>query len=163
MYITSLRKVSPKGEVFLSGINKKEIRLNHNDYLLSINFAALNYNRGEKNQYLYQLEGFEDTWQTSKFGNPIVYTNLAPKTYTFKVKASNNDGVWNETGTSITIIKQPAFWQTWWFYLTCLTSVVLLIGFGVTLYTENIRTRNLTLKSYNDNLNKEIVERKRFE
>ena len=163
VYITSLKKVSPKGETIISGINQKEITLNHNDYLLSINFAALNYNRGEKNQYVYQLEGFEDTWQPSKFGNPIVYTNLAPKTYTFKVKAANNDGVWNLKGASITIIKQPAFWQTWWFYLTCMIGLLLIIGFGVAFYTESIRHRNLTLKSYNQKLNKEIVERKRFE
>ena len=163
VYITSLKKVNPKGETVYKGINQKEITLHHNDYLLSINFAALNYNRGEKNQYVYQLEGFDDGWQTSKFGIPIVYTNLAPKTYTFSVKAANNDGVWNKIGTTLTIIKQPAFWQTWWFQLACLVSIGLVLFVGIQLYTQNIRNRNLTLKSYNQKLNKEIEERKRFE
>ena len=163
VYITSLRKVNPKGETVYKGINQKEITLNYNDYLLSINFAALNYNRGEKNQYVYQLEGFEESWQPSKFGIPIVYTNLEPKTYTFKVKAANNDGIWNEVGTDLIIIKRPAFWQTWWFQLACLISIGLVLMIGVKLYTQNIRNRNLTLKSYNENLYKEIEERKRIE
>lgn len=163
VYITSLKKINPKEEFTFNGITKKAITLYHNDYLLSINFAALNYNRGEKNQYIYQLEGFEDSWRTSKFGIPIVYTNLAPKTYTFKVKAANNDGVWNEEGVTMKIIKQPAFWQTWWFYLSVFTGLVLLIGTGFKWYTQNIRNRNLILKSYNDKLNKEIEERKHFE
>ena len=163
VFITSLKKINPKGETIYKGINQKEITLHHDDYLLSINFAALNYNRGEKNKYIYQLEGFDDTWHSSKFGNPIVYTNLAPKTYTFRVKAANNDGVWNETGTTLTIIKQPAFWQTWWFQLAFLVGIGLLLIVGVQLYTQNIRNRNLTLKSYNHKLNKEIEERNRFE
>jgi len=163
VHITNLRTVSQQGETIYNGIYKKDLVLNHNDYQLSINFAALNYNRGEKNEYIYKLEGFEDKWQSSKFGNPVVYTNLAPKTYTFRVKAANNDGVWNETGTSIKIIKKPAFWQTWWFYLLCALSLGALIGLGIKLYTQNIRSRNLTLQSYNSKLNKEIENRNRIE
>ena len=84
-------------------------------------------------------------------------------TYTFKVKAANNDGVWNDVGTALTIIKQPAFWQTWWFQLASLMSIGLVLIIAIKLYTQNIRNRNLTLKSYNENLYKEIEERKRIE
>lgn len=163
VFITNLRTVNPMGETLYNGIHRKEIFLNYNDYQLSLNFAALNYNRGEKNEYIYKLEGFDESWQLAKFGNPIVYTNLEPRQYTFRVKATNNDGVWNETGAAITIIKQPAFWQTWWFHLLSILVSGLLIILGLKFYTQNIRNRNLTLQSYNTKLNKEIEERSRIE
>ena len=82
--------------------------------------AALSYVHPEKNQYAYKLEGFDKDWiytdATKRFAN---YTNLDAGEYTFRVKASNNDGVWNEEGTSIKLIITPPYWQTWWFKLLC--------------------------------------------
>lgn len=163
VYLTNIKKVNQAGEKVLNGVYRKELELKHNDYYLSINFAALNYNRAEKNQYAYKLEGFDDTWKYTQFGIPIVYTNLEPQTYTFKVKAANNDGVWNEEGATLKIIKHPAFWQTWWFRLGGLLFSFMALVTGVNLYTGNIRKKNLVLKSYNDKLNKEIDERKKAE
>ncbi len=163
VYLTSIKKVNHDGEKIFNGTNKQEIELNHNDYYLSINFAALNYNRGEKNQYAYKLEGFDDAWSYTQFGIPIVYTNLEPQTYTFRVKAANNDGIWNEEGATLKIIKHPAFWQTWWFRLGGLLFSLMTLVVGVNLYTGSIRRKNLVLKGYNDKLNKEIDEREKVE
>ncbi len=163
VYLTGLKKVSQKGETTINGINLKEIELDHNDYYLAINFAGLNYNRAEKNQYAYKLEGFEDAWNYTEFGIPIVYTNLAPQTYTFRVKAANNDGVWNEDGATLSIVKHPAFWETWWFKLGSFLLLTFGITVGINRYTNGIRKKNLVLKKYNDTLNIEIEERKKVE
>ena len=94
-----------------------EIVLDHDQNFFSFEFAALNYTNSQKNQYAYQLVGLEEDWVYSGSRRYASYTNLAPGTYNFRVKGSNNDGVWNEKGTSITVIIQPAWWQTIWFKL----------------------------------------------
>ncbi len=78
-------------------------------------FAALSFAQPEKNQYAYQLDGFDQAWNasgTQRFGR---YTNLPGGTYTLRLKASNKDGVWNEQGAALTITIVPPFWETWWF------------------------------------------------
>ncbi|MEM1119465.1 MAG: two-component regulator propeller domain-containing protein [Bacteroidota bacterium] len=163
VYITKIKVINAEREVTYSGINRKEIVLNHDDYYFSINFAALNYNRAEKNQYAYKLEGFDEDWQYTDFGIPIVYTNLSPQSYTFRVKATNNDGVWSEEAATLTINKKPAFWQTWWFQLGSVLLIILLITAGIKKYTSNIRATNLRLQQYNDDLGREIEVRKGVE
>lgn len=81
--------------------------------LFSVEFAALNFLHSEKNKYKYKLEGFTNDWLNADAGSRrITFTNLDPGDYTFYVKASNNDGVWNETGTSLKIKVLPPFWKT---------------------------------------------------
>jgi len=78
-----------------------EIRLSYKDNVFSFEFAALEYTAPAKNQYAYKMEGFDRDWINLGTKREAVYTNLAPGEYTFRVKASNNDGVWNEAGTSL--------------------------------------------------------------
>jgi signal transduction histidine kinase len=75
----------------------------------------LNYSLQEKNQYAYKMEGFDQDWNMVGTHRRATYTNLDPGVYIFRVKASNNDGVWNERGTAIRVIITPPFWSTWWF------------------------------------------------
>lgn len=93
-----------------------EIRLSHKDNVFSFEFAALEYTVPEKNQYAYMMEGFDLDWLYVGAKREAVYTNLAPGEYTFRVKASNNDGLWNEQGASVKVIIAPPFWRTWWAY-----------------------------------------------
>jgi len=96
---------------------KKNIILNYNENFFSFEFAALDYTNPGKNQYAYFLEGLEANWIYSgnrKFAN---YTGLSPGNYIFHVKGSNNDGYWNEAGTSISVIILPPPWKSWWAYL----------------------------------------------
>jgi ligand-binding sensor domain-containing protein len=103
-------------EILNKGISfTDEIHLSHVEKFFTLEFSALNYLQPFKNQYAYKMEGFEDNWNFVGNNRFATYTNLAPGKYTFHVKASNNDGVWNENGTSIKIIITPPFWQTWWF------------------------------------------------
>ncbi|MGF1924002.1 MAG: ATP-binding protein, partial [Bacteroidia bacterium] len=93
----------------------KRIKLSHDEGYITIKFAALNFVNPDKNQYAYKMEGIRgDDWHYSGTQREANYTNLLPGTYTFMVKAANNDGVWNEEPISIQIVVLPPWWQTWW-------------------------------------------------
>jgi GAF domain-containing protein/ligand-binding sensor domain-containing protein/two-component sensor histidine kinase len=78
-------------------------------------FAALSYVQPERNQHAYMLEGYDQGWNYIGTNRTGRYTNLPGGTYTLRVKGSNNDGVWNEEGTSLHITIVPPVWATWWF------------------------------------------------
>jgi len=107
--------------------------LSYRDYVFSFEFAALDFTAPEKNQYAYQMEGLDTDWlRTDSKKRFATYTTLAPGEYTFRVKGSNCDGVWNETGSTLKIRISPPFWQTWWFRLlslASLTALSLALGF----------------------------------
>lgn len=105
-----------------------EINLRYNQNVFSIHYTALNYIFPERNKYAYRLIGFDNDWIYTK-NRSVVYTNLNPGTYLLEVKASNNDGVWNETGASLKIIIAAPFWMTWWFYLLVILFVITLFYF----------------------------------
>lgn len=88
----------------------KEIHLSYKDNVITLNYAALSYCTPQKNQYAYILEGFDKGWNYVGSQHSTTYTNLPAGTYTFRVKASNNDNIWNEEGTSIRIIVHPPFY-----------------------------------------------------
>jgi len=98
----------------------KEITLSHNQSVLTFEFSALDYTIPEKNQYAYMMEDFEKSWNYVGTQHKATYTNLDPGEYTFRVKAANNDGVWNQQGVSLKIIIEPPYWATWWFRLMIL-------------------------------------------
>lgn len=109
----------------------KEIHLNYSENVFSIEFAALNFSNSNKNQYLYKMDMFDKDWIPADAQRRFVtYTNLDPGTYTFMVKASNNDGIWNEVSTNVKIIIHPPYWKTWWFkFLVALFFLACLFGF----------------------------------
>ena len=98
-------------------ISSGGVKLKHNENFFSFEFAALDYFDPEKNQYACYLEGFEDTWNYVGNRHFANYTGVPPGNYTFRVKGSNNDGYWNEAGTSLAITILPPPWKTWWAYL----------------------------------------------
>jgi len=81
----------------------------------------------EKNQYAYMMEGFDREWNYVGNKREATYTNLDPGKYIFRVKGSNNDGIWNEEGTSLKIIITPPFWKTIWFRLSMIILIVLAV------------------------------------
>ena len=93
-----------------------EIKLSYSENFISFEFSALSYIQSEKNQYAYKMEGIDNYWVYSGTRRYASYPNLSPGKYIFRVKGSNNDGVWNEKGTSIAIIISPPWWKTWWAY-----------------------------------------------
>jgi signal transduction histidine kinase/ligand-binding sensor domain-containing protein/DNA-binding response OmpR family regulator len=113
-----------------------EITLNHKQSSFTIEFVALNYIQGSKNQYKFKLEGLENDWNTISHSNHASYSYLKPGTYLFKVKGSNNDGIWNETSVELKITILPPFWLTKWAYLLYLlilvVSILAIIKYRVT-------------------------------
>lgn len=119
------RNVSPKSGVLSKAIEEtKEIVLSYDQTVFTFEFAALNFASPGKNSYAYKLEGFDRDWNYIGNTRRATYTNLDPGEYVFKVIASNNDGLWNESGTEIKLIITPPFWETWWFRgLACFTVI----------------------------------------
>ncbi|MFI5148753.1 MAG: two-component regulator propeller domain-containing protein [Bacteroidia bacterium] len=104
-----------------------ELVLAYHENSLSFDFVGLSYANPDENQYAYKLEGLDEDWKYSGTIRTAVYTNLHPGTYTFRVKASNDDGLWNNKGASIRFVITPPFWKTIWFYCLCILLTLLLI------------------------------------
>ena len=92
-----------------------KIVLKYEYNMISFDFAAMDFSQSGKNLYQYKLDGFDKEWIQSGTQHFATYTNLDPGSYTFHVKGSNSDGVWNEAGTSIQLIILPPWFMTWWF------------------------------------------------
>ncbi|MEO8619558.1 MAG: two-component regulator propeller domain-containing protein [bacterium] len=93
----------------------RELVLRHEQSVFTLEFAALDFAAPEKNQYAYKLEGLNKDWNEVGTTRTATYTNLPVGHYVFHVKASNNDGAWNEQGATIGLTILPPFWATWWF------------------------------------------------
>lgn len=102
------------------------IELRHDQNIFTLEFAALNYIRPDKNRYAFRLEGFEKQWNYSS--NPsATYMNLSPGSYTFLIKAANNDGYWSENPARLAVAILPPWWQTWYAYLAYLLMTIALV------------------------------------
>ncbi len=95
----------------------KTIELKYKDNSFTVNFIGLHYVDPQKNQYAYQLEGFQKDWTYSGNSSRVNFSQLPPGNYTFRVKAANSDGVYNTAGDMFTIVINPPFYKTIWFYL----------------------------------------------
>jgi ligand-binding sensor domain-containing protein/signal transduction histidine kinase len=152
----------------------KEVEITWPDNSLEFGFAALNYHQPEKNRYAYRLEGFDRDWNvvgTRRFGR---YTNLPGGTYTLRIRASNNDGIWNEEGIALKVRVVPPVWATWWFRGAVLVVLVVGSAAGYRLRVRGIEARSreldelvgdrtAALSRTNELLMQEIAERKRAE
>ncbi len=124
----------------------KKLVLNYDQSVFTFRFIALNYIFSEKNQYAYIMEGFEKDWNYVGNKREATYTNLDPGEYTFRVKASNNDGIWNEEGTSIKIIILPPWWKTWWFKLMLASIIIFFLTYALFKFIDKInRLANQTI------------------
>lgn len=106
----------------------EQIELSHRENVFSIEFAALSYTIPSKNQYRYMLEGFDRNWNDVGNERKATYTNLPAGTYTFRVQGSNNDGIWNKKGTTLTIIIHPPYWRSPVAYVIYLIITITLLG-----------------------------------
>ena len=111
----------------------EKLTLPYKDNFISFEFASMDFTDPEKNLYRYKLEGFDKDWINSGNTYSANYTNLDPGTYTFRVKGSNNDDLWNETGTSVKVVILPPWYMTWWFR-TLMALAVVLAAYGFYRY-----------------------------
>jgi len=107
-----------------------QITLKHSQSVITFEFTALNYTSSERNQYEVILEGFENEWRSIGTQRSATFTNLDAGNYTFKVRGSNNDLIWNDVGTQIDIRVLPPWWKSWYAYLIyALIIFTILIGY----------------------------------
>lgn len=176
VYITDFKifnysvKIGEQSPLSKTIIETDEIVISYNQNNVSFEFAALHYSSSEKNVYAYILEGFDNDWNYSGERRTAYYTFLSPGEYIFRAKGSNNDGIWNEKGTSIKLIITPPFWATAWFRFL---AAALIIGIVYLIYTmriryintqrkyleRRVRERTEELRSLNKELQNEIAER----
>ncbi len=142
-------------------IETDSILLSYLDYVFSFEITALNYCNPEKNSFMYLMDGFNKDWTliNSKRRN-ITYTNLEPRTYTFMVKASNNDGVWNEKPREVKIIIAPPIWKTIWFRTLSIILIISLLYFFYALRLRALKRSKILLEETVKIRTEEIFQQK---
>ena len=122
-------KIGGKDSPLRQAINVASIiTLRYDQSVFRFQFATLDFTAPQKNRYAYKLDRFDRDWQyTDATRRFATYTHLDPGDYTFRVKASNNDGVWNEQGVALHVRILPPWWNTLWFRALALASILLSI------------------------------------
>jgi signal transduction histidine kinase/ligand-binding sensor domain-containing protein len=124
----------------------KSLTLSHELSVLTFYFAAMDFSAPEKNQYAYMMENFDRSWIYPGNKGEATYTNLSPGKYVFRVKGSNNDGLWNEKGTSIQITVLPPWWNTLWFRLIVIVIIILIISSIFILRVQRLKKQKILLE-----------------
>lgn len=138
--LTAVRLANEPMPVEVAPSSLEEITLSYRDKVFSFEFAALDFTLPKRNQYAYRMSGFSDLWLELGDRREVTFTNLDPGRYRFEVKASNSDGVWNESSTaSLGVIVRPPYWGTWWF-----RTLAVAVFAGVLLGVHRLRLRRLT-------------------
>lgn len=136
VYITSL-EVLNKQERTDQGLpldlsNLSNISFSYSEArMLSFSFVSLSYCSPQKNQYAYMLEGFDRDWNYVGSQNKATYTNLSAGTYTLRVKATNNDGIWSSKEATLRITVNPPLWWSWWAKVLYVLVIVALFWYYV--------------------------------
>ena len=147
--LTSFKKFDKEVLSIDALLRLKSLELSYTDRFFSFEFAALEFTNPARNRYAYMMEGFDKDWNYIGNRQYASYTNLDPGKYVFKVKASNNDGIWNEDAASLTLIITPPYYQTWWAY--SFYGIVLILSF----YSVRKYELNKRIKIEEENLRKE--------
>ena len=118
-----------------------EIRLPYHENFISFEFATLSYVSPERNQYAYKMEGVDEDWVNAGTRRYASYPNLEPGNYVFRVKGSNNEGIWNEAGTSVAIVISPPWWKTMWALM-----LYTLTGLSVVYYSWRMQAKRIRIR-----------------
>jgi diguanylate cyclase (GGDEF)-like protein len=153
----------------------KSVDLGYQDDVVTFEFAALDYAAPQRNRYAYKLEGFDPDWVDVGNVRRVTYTNLGAGNYRFRVKGSNNDGVWNEAGIDLPVHVEAPPWLRWWAFV----AYALALGGALYLFVrvqqakverealyarrleEDVQNRTLELEARNsdlEDLNRKLAE-----
>ncbi len=127
IYLTDIRIFEQPLKINQNISELKELNLSWRDYVVSFDFAALDFTDPKKLQYQWKLEGFDENWINGGTRRTATYTNLDGGEYVLKVKATNVDGVWSEESVHLKIIVTPPFYRTFWFFVLISAVVGILI------------------------------------
>lgn len=149
VYITGIQlhntelTIGEKGSPLQKSVTyTKRITLKHYQSTISIDFAALSYTSPQTNEYAYRMEGLNNEWTTLSTYRKAYFTELPPGLYTFRVKASNSSGIWNEKETALQIEVLPAFWKSRLAYILYALLTGSVIFFLVRAYHFRFREKN---------------------
>lgn len=159
-YIFNTRIENNKKTIQGSLLKNATIKLTHKQNVISIEYAGLHYSYAEKNQYKYQLEGFDENWINAYNERKANFTNLDPGIYTFRVKACNSDGIWSDETASLTILVEPPFWKTWWFRIGLGCTLLLLVYIAYRLRLRNIESQKAELETLVQQRTAEVIHQK---
>jgi ligand-binding sensor domain-containing protein/signal transduction histidine kinase len=160
--ITAVRTNNPRFNLPQAASFLQQIELSYWEPIVSFEFASLDYVAPDENQYAYRLEGFDQNWiKTDAQQRTATYANLKPGHYTFRVKGSNNDGVWNEEGASVNLIIHPPPWQTWWAYSLYVLALGIAVFAVVQLKTRAQARELARQREINELLENEVAARTR--
>lgn len=120
----------------------------------TISFTALSLLAPNKVEFKYMLEGFDNNWIDHRGVREVQYTNLKPGNYTFRVIASNNDGIWNEQGATFIFTVKPFFYQTTLFFILAFAGIITIILLVYKIRVYQIEKRNRELRKVNNELDK---------
>lgn len=134
VYITSLlinTQEDPEGQATYQELlplqYDNNVTLEANQGNITIRYSALNFIHSQDNSYAYIMEGADHNWHNIGHRREAYYSNLSPGKYTFRVKAANNDGIWNTREAILHITVNPPFYKTWWAYLIYLCIISLIV------------------------------------
>jgi ligand-binding sensor domain-containing protein/signal transduction histidine kinase len=140
-----------------------QVKLTHDQNEFSIEFAALSYINAQKDRYAYRLEGFDTGWITTDGRNRrATYSNIRPGEYTFRVKGSNSDGTWNETGANLKITMSRSFWRTPLAYVLYTLPLLVLLYVGRRLVIGRARARKALAAERQEALRSKELDRKKI-
>ena len=131
---------------------KKHLNLSWHENYFQFELVAMDYSDPAKNKFKYKLEGYDNDWSAPSNVRYVSYTQLPGGEYTFKVKASNNDGTWNDKPFEIKITVIPPFWKTKTFY-----ALIMILGGALVYFYTQYRTR--AVKKENKILENKVAER----
>lgn len=118
------------------------LTLGYRDSILSFTFAALDYAAPDKNRFLYKLDGFDSGWHQVVGRHVATYTNLDPGEYVFRVRGTNNDGVWGKREARLRLTMLPPPWRTGWAYMLYAALTLILLLTGLRLYRNSLARRH---------------------
>lgn len=160
-YIYSYSRQGKDIQTDSSIIYKHKLELTYKENYFTFELVALDFVSTEKTKFMYYLEGYDKDWSSPTSVRFVSYTELPGGEYTFKVKATNSDGIWNETPTEIKIKVIPPWWKTTWFYVIAgLSSIASIVGF-IRYRTNIIKKENKILENKVSERTKELAEKNR--
>ena len=152
LIFTAFYKTKGNSKEYVNLEESREVILNHNVNSFTVEFAALEYTNPQKNNYAYQMEGISDEWVDIGNRKFVPFSALQAGEYTFKVRGSNNDGVWNNKEISLRIIILPPWWKSIYAYLIYLAFTIL----SIVVF---IKIREKKLKQAKNILERKVQER----
>ncbi len=117
----------------------RDLKFNHKQNFLTIQFAVNNFSKEANNTFSYRLKGLNDAWTIAAPNNVATFTSLPPGHYTFELRSANSDGIWSRQIKTLPITISPPWWETWWFLTLALIGVVSIISYIIAKRIRNIR------------------------